>query len=64
MILTTKKTSRKKIDNRQLFMGINVELEHTNSRKRAASIAKDHLQEDRHYYTHLKAMERKYKKKR
>ena len=46
----------------QLKMGIEVELEHTNNRKVAETIAKQHLEEDPHYYTKLKKMESGFKK--
>ena len=51
----------KKFNQRQLRMGIKIELEHTNSRKIAKSIAKAHLVENPKYYTYLKAMEKKMK---
>ena len=47
---------------RQLKMGIKVETEHTNNRCISKQIAKAHLSEDSAYYTHLAAMEKKYKK--
>jgi hypothetical protein len=47
----------------QLRMGRKVEKEHTNSEAMANDIAKDHLVEDKAYYTHLKAMEDKYENK-
>jgi hypothetical protein len=47
-----------KFNSRQLKMGIKVELEHTNSKKIAKQIAKDHLSEIPDYYTRLKKMER------
>jgi hypothetical protein len=46
----------------QLKMGIEVELEHTNIRKVAETIAKQHLEEDPQYYTKLKKMEKKFDK--
>jgi hypothetical protein len=46
----------------QLTMGIQAELEHTNSKSIAKQIAKAHLLEDSKYYTHLKIMEKKYKR--
>jgi len=44
-------------DANELAMGIEVELEHTDNRSIAKSIAKDHLEEVPDYYTRLKAME-------
>ena len=41
----------------QLKMGIEVEMEHTNNRKVAERIAKQHLSELPDYYTKLKKME-------
>lgn len=41
-------------DPKQLAMGIDVELEHTNSRAIAREIAIDHLREDPRYYSKLK----------
>jgi superoxide dismutase/predicted kinase len=49
-------------DPKELAMGIEVELEHTNDREIAKRIALQHLAEDPRYYTHLKAMEAKYVK--
>lgn len=39
---------------RQLQIGIMVEHEHTNNREVATQIARDHLAEDKNYYTKLK----------
>lgn len=44
-------------DQRQLEMGIRVELEHTDDPKLAMEIAMDHLKEHPQYYTHLSNME-------
>ena len=44
--------------NKELEMGIKVELEHTNSKKLAKEIAMDHLAEIPDYYTRLKKMEK------
>jgi hypothetical protein len=44
--------------NKELEMGIEVELEHTKSRKIAKEIAMDHLTEIPDYYTRLKKMEK------
>jgi hypothetical protein len=46
-----------KYDKKQIHMGTNVEMEHTNDRKKAKEIAKDHLEEHGKYYTALKKME-------
>lgn len=46
----------------QMKMGIEVEMEHTDSRDIAIEIAKDHLVEDPSYYTKLKRMENEEKK--
>lgn len=50
-----------KFDIKQLKMGIDVEMEHTDDQKIAKQIAKAHLSEFPDYYTHLKEMERKLK---
>jgi hypothetical protein len=42
------------VDPEQLKMGIKVEMEHTDDLKIAEKIARDHLNEDPHYYTKLK----------
>jgi len=47
----------------QLRMGIKVEMEHTDSRKKATEIAIDHLTEFPDYYTALAEMEKMLKKK-
>lgn len=47
-------TSDEDFDQSELEMGIQHEMEHTNDRNTAKEIAKDHLSEDPHYYTHLK----------
>lgn len=52
-----KKFTEKDADPQQLKMGINVEMEHTNDRKKAAAIALDHLAEIPDYYTRLQRME-------
>jgi hypothetical protein len=44
---------------KQLAMGIEVELEHTTSRRISKEIAKDHLTEIPNYYTRLRRMEQK-----
>jgi hypothetical protein len=40
-------------DPRELDAGCEVELEHTTSRAKACRIAREHLREDRRYYTKL-----------
>ncbi|MEO5348859.1 MAG: hypothetical protein H7836_04360 [Magnetococcus sp. YQC-3] len=50
------------VDEYELEMGEDVEMEHTDDPNVAHEIALDHLTEDEHYYTHLKEMEKKYKK--
>jgi len=47
-----------KFDRRELARGIEVELEHVNSRVIAKLIAKDHLSEISDYYSRLDKMER------
>lgn len=39
---------------KQIRMGTKIEREHTKSNKIASEIARDHLSEDRQYYTKLK----------
>jgi len=46
-------------DPKQLKIGIEHEMEHTDDKDKAKEIAKDHLIEDPEYYTHLKEMEKK-----
>ena len=43
----------------ELAKGKKVEKEHTNSKEKAKEIAKDHLKEDKKYYTKLHEMEKK-----
>lgn len=45
-------------DPQELAKGIKVELEHTNSTLIAKLIAKDHLKEDKHYYSKLAKVEK------
>jgi len=52
----------KKFDPVQLRMGVRVEQEHTSCKALAKGISKAHLVEDPRYYTHLKVMEKKYKR--
>jgi hypothetical protein len=44
-------------DQKELEMGIKIEMEHTNDRNKAQEIAMDHLKEIPDYYTRLKKME-------
>lgn len=44
----------KEFNQKELKMGIEVEMEHTNDRKLATEIATDHLKEHPRYYTKLK----------
>jgi len=46
---------------KELKMGIEIELEHTSDRKIAEKIAKDHLWEFKKYYTELSKMEKRLK---
>ena len=46
-------------DHEQLAKGIKVEMEHTDDKDLAKEIAKDHLTEDKEYYTKLKTIEKK-----
>lgn len=43
-------------DPKQLKIGIKVEMEHTNNKKVAETIAKHHLEEDPEYYSKLKTL--------
>lgn len=49
----------KEFDQKQLLMGINVEVEHTDDVLMAMEIAMDHLSEIPDYYTKLKSVEGK-----
>lgn len=51
------KKSDNLFDPKQLAIGIQVELEHTDDFEIAKEIAKDHLTEDPYYYNKLKEME-------
>jgi hypothetical protein len=44
--------------NAQLSKGVKVEMEHTDDKKVAREIAKDHLMEDPNYYDELEKMEK------
>ena len=48
------KTDPKTLDQKQLSMGIKVEMEHTKDAKKAREIATDHLTENPRYYSKLK----------
>lgn len=50
-------------DKKQLEKGIKVEMEHTNDKRIATEIAKDHLSEFQDYYKELEKMENKLKTK-
>ena len=56
------KVSIQKID-KELVMGIKIEMEHVNSKSLSKEIAMDHLVEIPDYYTRLKKMEKEAKKK-
>lgn len=49
-------------DKKELMMGIDHEMEHTNDRETAKNIAKDHLIEISAYYSLLNQMENTYMK--
>ena len=51
-----------KISKKQLEMGKKHEMEHTDDPKKALKTARDHLKKHAHYYTYLKAMDRKMKR--
>jgi 8-oxo-dGTP pyrophosphatase MutT (NUDIX family) len=53
-----------RFSDKQLRMGVTIEKEHTTNPRLAKEIAKDHLTEDKNYYTHLKEMEDKYVEKK
>lgn len=52
------KKDPKKYDPEQLAAGIKVESEHTKDKSLAQEIAMDHLEEDPHYYSKLKKVEK------
>lgn len=52
-------TPDSEFDKDELALGIKTEMEHTDNKEEAESIAKDHLQEDEKYYTKLVKMEAK-----
>lgn len=56
------KKNPKDFDSKELKMGIEVEMEHTNDKELAKEIAMDHLAEFPNYYTLLKKMEKKAEK--
>ena len=49
--------SEEDVDPKELAIGVEIELEHTNDRKIATIIALHHLAEIKDYYTRLKKME-------
>jgi len=51
------KKTDKDFDKKQMAMGEKVELEHTDDKKKAREISRDHLEEIPDYYTRLKKME-------
>jgi len=53
----------KDVSKKELEMGIGVEKEHSPDKHIREDISFDHLEEDDKYYTHLREMEKKYKKK-
>jgi hypothetical protein len=55
--------TEKDVDPKQLEMGIKIEKEHSPREDIAKDISFDHLKEDDKYYTHLREMEKKHKKK-
>jgi len=50
--------TEKDVDPKELKIGIEVEMEHTNSHQIAKKIALDHLAEHKHYYSNLKKYEK------
>ena len=55
-IITTESISKDELK-KQLAMGVEVEMEHTDDPKLALKIAMDHIKEDPFYYDHLKFVE-------
>lgn len=53
----------KGINRRELHIGLNMELEHTQSKNRARNIALDHLRQFPNYYSNLVRMERRMKRR-
>lgn len=53
------KPKAKKYPEKPLKQGTKVEKEHTPNKKLASTIAKNHLDEDKKYYTKLKKVEKK-----
>jgi len=53
-----------KYNKTQLRIGTKIEMEHTRSKKVAERIAKDHLGEFTNYYTELKKMETRLKRRK
>jgi len=58
-----KHIEEKDVDPKELKMGIEVEMEHTDNPELAKKIALDHLAEHKYYYTWLKKYEPKFSKK-
>ena len=52
----------KDVDPKELKMGIEIEMEHTNSKSIAKKIALDHLAEHKYYYSNLKKHEHTFSK--
>jgi len=61
--LTGNPGKKEKVNSNQLSLGIKIEMEHTDDKKIAEKIARDHLAEMPDYYTHLKKMEKENMKK-
>jgi hypothetical protein len=59
-----KNVTEKDVDPKELKMGIEIEMEHTDNKVKAKKIALDHLAELPDYYTRLKAMEKKGEKEK
>lgn len=53
------KKKSKDVDQKELEMGIKIEMEHTHDKETAKEIAIDHLTEIPDYYTRLEKMEKK-----
>lgn len=47
----------------QIQKGVKIEMEHTNDKGLAREISRDHLEENKKYYTHLEKMEKDMDKK-
>ena len=55
--------TEKDVNSQELKWGIEIEKEHSPKKDIRKDISFDHLEEDDKYYTHLREMEKKYKKK-